>query len=140
MHAYVRALQGGLLTGHHMPACLCTRMGVGVHVQMVNRAHILKQLQKPARTLRRRGPVRNSSDTGLGHVHHTHSNVGSQHGGLSLADAENSEAKQVCGGVGGGWVGWGGGARGRSAQTDRGPLAAPSCVHALSMFLGSRAL
>lgn len=33
---------------------------------MINRAHLLRQLQKPARPLRRRAPPpRNTSDTGL---------------------------------------------------------------------------
>ncbi|KAG2494526.1 hypothetical protein HYH03_007293 [Edaphochlamys debaryana] len=54
--------------------CLNTLDGQLYAVKMINRAHLLRQLQKPARPLRRRAPPpRNTSDTGLVglHMHRT---------------------------------------------------------------------
>ncbi|GLI58969.1 hypothetical protein VaNZ11_000756 [Volvox africanus] len=51
--------------------CLNTLDGQLYAVKMINRAHLLRQLQKPARPLRRRAPPpRNTSDTGLMDMHH----------------------------------------------------------------------
>ncbi|KXZ49935.1 hypothetical protein GPECTOR_19g386 [Gonium pectorale] len=50
--------------------CLNTLDGQLYAVKMINRAHLLRQLQKPARPLRRRAPPpRNTSDTGLMNLH-----------------------------------------------------------------------
>ncbi|GLC68350.1 hypothetical protein PLESTF_000681800 [Pleodorina starrii] len=78
--------------------CLNTLDGQLYAVKMINRAHLLRQLQKPSRPLRRRAPPpRNTSDTGLMDLHHrtqtdgnlsiSHTNLNSNFGNAAQAAA-----------------------------------------------------
>ena len=76
--------------------------------QMINRAHLLRQLQKPARPLRRRAPPpRNTSDTGLMHgvMHRT-----ATESNLSICNTNGSSFGNVAQ-VGAGLGGWGWGCK-----------------------------